>query len=584
MQRQAAIGEDVNMDTDTLRQQRMTAAPAKRARDMARLAARKMLRALRLGGIALLVGLLGSITAILVMGALRLTVGTPTLPELLGDRILPTLSASKFVDLLVEFAPNSKTGPLGLTLLGQGVVGIALGPIFCLAAGKALLVSGFWPGRRAWIAAGAFVLAMEGIGLALFWPVMGQGLVGDPVDRARLLTALSMLATFASCMGVMLLAGHWLYRAWAAQPEMPPLLVSPLSPIEGEPAPGALLVPAESQRGISRRAALQAAGVVVVAVAAGGYGINRLIAGYLARSNLSYEGMSNPSLAPITPIEDFYVVSQNVLDPQVDLSRWQLEVRGLVRQPQAWNYAQMLKLPRETRAITLECIANGVGHRLMSTAEWKGVLLKTALDAAGGVEPGGKYVIYTSVDGYQYSLPLADLLEARALLAWQMNGEPLPERHGFPLRAVTPGRYGEQSPKWLTRVEVVDQPYNGGLYQSQGWSSAQVATTSRIDAPVGQARAGSVTVAGLAFAGIRGIQKVEVSADNGLTWHRANLLPPLSDQSWVFWNWTWTPPGKGMYTLVVRATDGTGALQTETQRGTVPSGATGWHHVTVHIV
>jgi DMSO/TMAO reductase YedYZ molybdopterin-dependent catalytic subunit len=541
-----------------------------------------MLRELRLGGIALLVGLLGSLTAMLVMGTLRLKVGTPTLPELLGDRILPTLSASKFVDLLVQFAPNSKTTPLGLTLLGQGIVGMVLGPIFYLAAGKALLARGFWPGRRAWMAAGAFALAMEGVGLALFWSVIGQGLAGDPVDRARLLTALSMLATFASCMLVMLLAGHGLYRAWAAPPEPSPLLVSPLSPVAGEPAPDA--APAAGQGGISRRAALQTAGIVVVAVAAGGYGINRLIAGYLARSNLSYEGMPNFSLEPVTPIEDFYVVSQNVLDPQVDLTRWQLEVRGLVRQPQAWTYAEMLQLPSETRAVTLECISNGVGHKLMSTAIWKGTLLETVLNAAGGADPNGKYVIYTSVDGYQYSLPLADLLEARALLAWEMNGVPLPERHGFPLRAVTPGRYGEQSSKWLTRVEVVDQPYNGGLYQSQGWSSAQVATTSRIDAPVGQAKAGSVTVAGLAYAGIRGIQKVEVSADDGLTWHAATLLPPLSDQSWVFWNWTWTPPGKGTYTLVVRATDGTGALQTETQRGTVPNGATGWQHVTLHIV
>ncbi|HEY7357959.1 MAG TPA: molybdopterin-dependent oxidoreductase [Ktedonobacterales bacterium] len=571
------------MDTDTLRQQEaLRDAPARAAGPRLRLDMRRIFRALRLGGIALLVGLLGSLTAMLVMGALRLTVGTPTLPELLGDRILPTLSASKFVDLLVQFAPNSKTTPLGLTLLGQGIVGIVLGPLFCLAAGKALLVRGFWPGRRAWIAAGAFALAMEGVGLALFWPVIGQGLVGDPVDRARLLTALSMLATFASCMLMMLLAGHGLYRAWAAQPEPPPLLVSPLSPVAGEPAPDA--APTESPSGISRRTALQTAGVMVVAVAAGGLGINRLIAGYLARSNLSYEGMPNFSLEPVTPIEDFYVVSQNVLDPQVDLTRWQLEIRGLVRQPQAWSYAEMLALPSETRAVTLECISNGVGHKLMSTAIWKGVLLETALNTAGGAQPNGKYVIYTSVDGYQYSLPLADLLEARALLAWEMNGVPLPERHGFPLRAVTPGRYGEQSNKWLTRVEVVDQPYNGGLYQSQGWSSAQVATTSRIDTPAGQAKAGSVTVAGLAYAGIRGIQQVEVSADDGLTWHAATLLPPLSDQSWVFWTWAWTPPGKGTYTLVVRATDGTGALQTEMQRGTVPNGATGWQHVTLHIV
>src|SRR5579871_118060 len=563
-----------------LREQETPPAPTKGAQPRFRLDIHKILWGLRLAGIALVVGLLGSLAAILVMGMLRLTVGTPTLPELLGDRILPTLSASKFVDLLVQFAPNSKTGPLGLTLLGQFGVGIVLGPLFALAAGKALWARGFWPGRRAWIAAGAFVLAMEGVGLALFWPVIGQGLVGDPVDRARLLTALSMLATFVSCLLVMLLAGHWLYRVWAARPASRQQAVVPLSPVAGEPAPAT----AGSERGVSRRAALQAAGVVVLAVAAGGYGVNRLLAGYLARSNLGYEGMPNFSLDQITPIEDFYVVSQNVLDPEVDLNRWQLEVTGLVRQPQSWTYAQMLKLPSESRAVTLECISNGVGHYLMSTATWKGVLLETVLTAAGGVQPNGKYIIYTSVDGYQYSLALADLLEARALLAWEMNGVPLPERHGFPLRAITPGRYGEQSSKSLTRVEVADHLFTGGLYQSQGWSSAPLETTSRINTPTGQAKLGTVAVAGLAFAGIRGIQKVEVSADDGVSWHAATLQPPLSDQSWVFWNWNWTPPGKGTYTLAVRATDGTGTLQTETQRGTVPSGATGWQHVTVHIV
>lgn len=571
----------MTMDTETLRQQeQMAGKPAAgRQPKKAWLNARKLLWWLRLAGIALLAGVPGSLAAILVMGLLRLTIGTPTLPELLGDRILPTLSASRFVDLLVAFAPNSKTGPLGLTLLGQFGVGVLLGPLFALAAGESLRVRGVWPGRRAWIAAGMFVLAMEGVGLAVFWPVMGQGLVGDPVDRARLLTALGMLATFASAMLVLLLGGHWLYRAWAARPEARQQGIAPLSPVEGEPA-----IQPPMERGVSRRAALTAAGVVVVAVAAGGLGVNRLLAGYLARSNLSYEGMPDFSGQQVTPIKDFYVVSQNVLDPEVDLGRWQLEVTGLVGQPRSWSYAQVLRLPSETRAVTLECISNGVGHDLMSTAIWKGPLLKTVLDAAGGAQPSGTYVIYTSVDGYQYSMPLAALLEARVLLAWQMNGEPLPQRHGFPLRVVTPGRYGEQSPKWLTRIELVDQPYNGGLYQSQGWSSAPLETTSRIDRPKGQAKPGSVSVAGLAFAGIRGIQKVEVSADNGATWHAATLLPPLSDQSWVFWTWTWTPPGKGVYTLVVRATDGTGALQTETQRGTVPNGATGWHHVTVQII
>jgi DMSO/TMAO reductase YedYZ molybdopterin-dependent catalytic subunit len=399
-----------------------------------------------------------------------------------------------------------------------------------------------------------------------------------------------MLATFVAFALVFTLANHWLHLAWstrpsarAAQKEAPDSeeTASEVASKQNLEAPASEAT--NSRRTISRRTALAAGGVVVLAVAAGGVGIERIISGYFARSNLSYEGMETGDLTPITPTDHFYVVSKNALDPQVELSHWQLEVTGLVNQPKTWSYTQVLALPSETRVVTFECIANGVGGHLISTAEWKGALLQTLLDEAGGVQPGGKYLIFTSVDGYQYSLALADLLEARALVAWQMNGEPLPQHHGFPLRAVVPGRYGEQSPKWLSRIEVVDQPYTGGLYQSQGWSSAQLHTMSRIDRPSGKAQRGAVTVAGIAFAGIRGIRQVEVSADNGQTWSRATLVPPLSDQSWVFWTWLWTPTGPGTYTLMARATDGTGMVQTETQQGTVPAGATGWPQVSVQV-
>jgi DMSO/TMAO reductase YedYZ molybdopterin-dependent catalytic subunit len=581
------------MDTEIL-QRELTEAPEEREQVRARPRLRKALSILRTGAIALVAGLPGSLAAILIMGALRLTVGTPTLPELLGDRILPLLSAKEFVALLVRFAPDSKTTPLALTLLGQFVLGVLLGPLYHIAAGGASGSKGFWPGRRAWLAAGVFVLAMEALGLVIFWPVMAQNLMGDPVDRARLLTALSMLATFAGAVGVLLFADHWLQRSWGTRPaasiwklSQPGIanrrrLASPAAP--QSVSSGADSAAIETVPGVSRRTALQAAGVVVVAIAAGGIGFNRLLAGYLARSNLGYEGQETSSLAPITPTEDFYIVSKNVLDPEVVVGRWELEVTGLVSQPKTWNYDQVRALPSEKRIVTFECIANGVGSHLISTAEWKGALLKTLLDEAGGVDPTGKYIIFSSVDGYQYSLPLAALLEARALLAWEMNGAPLENRHGFPLRAVVPGRYGEQSPKWLTRIEVVDHPYTGGLYQSQGWASTQVATTSRINHPSGSVPLGPVQVTGFAFAGIRGIQKVELSTDSGVTWQTATLMPPLSDQSWVFWTWLWTPPARGTYQLVVRATDGTGTLQTGARRGTVPSGATGWQHVTIHIV
>jgi DMSO/TMAO reductase YedYZ molybdopterin-dependent catalytic subunit len=163
-----------------------------------------------------------------------------------------------------------------------------------------------------------------------------------------------------------------------------------------------------------------------------------------------------------------------------------------------------------------------------------------------------------------------------------MNGETLPERHGFPLRAVVPGRYGEQSAKWVTRVEITDHDVKG-FYQSQGWSAAQLETISRIDTPRKQASLGEISLNGIAFAGIRGIQQVEVSVDGGVTWQRASVQPPLSDQTWVFWNWTWRPTVTGMYTIVARATDGTGILQTQEKRGTVPNGATGWHQINIAV-
>jgi DMSO/TMAO reductase YedYZ molybdopterin-dependent catalytic subunit len=210
------------------------------------------------------------------------------------------------------------------------------------------------------------------------------------------------------------------------------------------------------------------------------------------------------------------------------------------------------------------------------------VTLETLLDLGGGTGPvAGKRAVFYAVDGYATSLPLEALLQARTLLAWQMNGSPLPDRHGFPLRAVVPGRYGEQSAKWVTRVDIIDQEFKG-FYQSQGWSAAPLETFSRIDQPQGAAGIGAVPVSGVAFAGTRGISRVEVSTDDGTSWSVASLVPPLSDQAWVLWHWLWHPSGPGLYTLRARATDGTGALQTGRELGTVPDGATGWP--TVHVL
>ena len=517
-------------------------------------------------GIALIAGLLGALASLLVMGIFRLWWGTLTPPELVAERILPLIPADQFVALLARFKAHPKSDPLGLTLLGQVVLGILI----------ALPLSGFarpdtaaptrWPTRRAWLVAGGVALLMEVVALALFWPVLEAGIYGDPAGLARLLTAISLLLTFSAYAAVTLLADHWLNR-WLSR--------SSATPAEA---------PSPTIAGVSRRAALEAGGAVVLSLAVGGVAFNRLLDGWYARSNLSYEGMRTPASvsSAITPTRDFYVVSKNVLDPTVQVERWRLEITGLIRSPKSWALGELQALESESRAITLECISNEVGGHLISTAQWRGVSLKTLLAAAGGALPTATHVIFYSVDDYTTSLPLAALLDARTLLAWEMNGEPLPDRHGFPLRAVVAGRYGEQSAKWLSRIELTDHPYKG-FYQSQGWSDKPLSTMSRIDTPTSAATLGPVTVSGIAFAGLRPVTRVEVSADDGGTWHQATLLPPIATeaQAWRFWQWAWRPPRAGRYTLIVRATDSTGETQTSTVGPGVPNGATGWHSVQV---
>jgi DMSO/TMAO reductase YedYZ molybdopterin-dependent catalytic subunit len=516
-------------------------------------------------GRGLLAGAVGATAATVTMGILRLTIGTLTPPELLAERILPLMSAGDFVAFLIRFQPHPKTTPLGLTLLGQFVLGVLIGPLVEVV-GRARSPSPHrttWPTRRAWLGAGSIALGMTVVAIILFWPVLSAGVYGDPIDHARVLSILSLALTFATYTSITLLAAHRLRGHPAGAPTAE----------AGGAAPHA----------IPRREALQSVGIAVLSVAAGGVAVSRLIGAYLARSNLSYEGMATPGAPPlpITPASQFYVVSKNVIDPMVDVGRWRLEVTGLVDHPLSLTLDEVKALPSESRIITMECISNGVGGHLISTGNWLGVALKTLLDRAGARREG-THVVFQGVDSYTTSLPLVDLLDAKTLLAYSLNSSPLPDRHGFPLRAIVPGRYGEQSAKWITRIELTNTEVKG-FYQSQGWSAAPLETLSRIDTPNASVRLGTLTVAGIAFAGTRGIKRVEVSADNGVTWHDATLLPPQSSQSWVFWSWEWQPTLTGEYILVARATDGTGATQTPVTRGTVPDGATGWHKVKVAV-
>lgn len=506
-------------------------------------------------------GLVASLVSAVLMGVLRLATGVPTPVELFGDHVLKQLSVGAFIQLLSEFGPHAKTAPLGLTLLGMIGAGTVLGLLYAVVAHVVLPAKGYRPGRREWLTAGALAGAMTLVAVVLFWGEIGQNFLGLPLGWAMLVTALSLLADF-SLYGLILCLT---YRA-----------LLPKEPVVNAPA---------GIRG--RRQLLARAGVAVLSLGAGA-GTLGLVRSYLNNDNITtYDGTetfaNNGVTAPITPNSEHYVVTQNPIDPTVNLEVWRLEVTGLVSNPGTYTYEQLKTLPSTSRAITLECIANGPGGHLISTAIWQGVTLRTLLEKHGGALPGARFVTFHSVDGYVASQPLDEVLAVDALLAWQMNGVVLPNRHGFPLRALIPGRYGEESSKWLTRVEFTDH-FVPGLYADQGWYYGPLHTMNRIDRPRGHLATGhTVELGGIAFAGNRGIQKVEVSVDDGTTWHVAQLEPPLSQDSWVEWSWKWIPLLPGQYTLVARATDGTGEVQTSRKQGTVPNGSTGYHTVVVQV-
>jgi len=173
-------------------------------------------------------------------------------------------------------------------------------------------------------------------------------------------------------------------------------------------------------------------------------------------------------------------------------------------------------------------------------------------------------------------------MDEATLIAVGMNGHVLPREHGFPARLLSLGTYGMKNPKWLVRIDVVDRPYRG-FWEQRGWTKqAIVKTGSRIDVPDG-GRFGSsgVTVAGAAFAGNRGISKVELSTDEGRSWQEAELKRELSPVAWRLWRFRFDPPKPGRYRIQVRAFDGEGVPQTSRQADPHPDGASGYDAVTV---
>jgi DMSO/TMAO reductase YedYZ molybdopterin-dependent catalytic subunit len=483
-------------------------------------------------------GALGGLVLVTIMYLANLLLGLKPLPQLLNQPLLALM-------------PGFVFGFLIDTLQHAGKVVEELGLIVAMVAGLGVLgaawgwTSRIWQSQHSalafaavgWIVVAGILLPASGIGFL--------GLVDGPT------TPLIWAALFA-VYGVVLQLG-------------------------ADPAGAA---PTD----LGRRRMVSVLPVTIGALSLGVLAY-RLVPGWLS-AIFNPAGSGLLGISPeITPVQDFYIVSKNFADPSIAAADWSLGVGGMVDKPLALSLSDLRGLPKTTEYVTMECISNNVGGPQMSTGSFSGVSLKDLI-AMAGPRPGGTWVAFKARDGYAESLPMSLVQGAPEIfVAYDLNGGPLPAGHGFPARMLIPGHYGMKGPKWLDSINVVGYE-SGGFWEQQGWDhNAVVKTTARFDVPRegDVVKLGPMLLGGVAFAGTRGVSKVEYSTDAGRTWTEAPFKAPLSPLTWVIWQTSWTPPAEGAYELRVRATDKDGAPQNATVAASYPSGSSGYHSVRIAV-
>lgn len=288
----------------------------------------------------------------------------------------------------------------------------------------------------------------------------------------------------------------------------------------------------------------------------------------------------------ITPNADFYRIDTALSVPQLSRPDWKLRIHGMVDREVTLEFDDLDQFEVIDKVATLTCVSNPVGGDLISTAKWTGYRVRDLL-ARAGVHLDADMVLSTSIDGFTAGTPVEALTDARdSLLAIGMNDAPLPTEHGYPARLVVPGLYGYVSAtKWVVDLEVTKFDLAQAYWTKLGWAErGPIKTQSRIDVPrSGQDVArGPVTFGGVAWAQNRGVRAVEVRVDgpNGQgQWQPAELGEAYSNETWRLWSFRWQADVPGPHEISVRATDGTGAVQTSQLADVVPDGASGWHTV-----
>ena len=378
------------------------------------------------------------------------------------------------------------------------------------------------------------------------------------------------------------------------------LLVWRLWRLQAFPASPADVAAKEPERpATSRRAFFAATGLTAAAAAIAATG-GRLLS--TARSNVAQAreslrlpaparpaaavpaGMQSatPGVTPwLTPGKDFYRIDTALSVPEIKAEEWELRVHGLVEQEVRLTFRDLLDADLIESHVTLTCVSNPVGGNLAGNAKWLGLPIREVLKRARPTA-GADMVLSTSIDGFSASTPLEVLQDDRdAMLAIGMNGGPLPLEHGYPVRMVVPGLYGFVSAtKWVVDLEVTRFADSKAYWTQRGWSErGRIKTMARVEVPKSFATvpAGKVAIGGTAWAQTRGITKVEVQIDEG-DWTAAVLSDEASVDTWRQWSFTWDAK-PGPHYIKVRATDGSGEVQTEKRADPVPDGASGWQSV-----
>ena len=325
----------------------------------------------------------------------------------------------------------------------------------------------------------------------------------------------------------------------------------------------------------------------------GGIGVTVGVGGLLrACGTISGLEEEDPNLTSfITPNEEFFLVAMSPhFEPELDMtsveSAWSLSLTGFGERQHDLRYSDLRNLRAVDFPYTFECIANPVGGPFIANANWRGTPLKSVLEPILPAARSGYCVMFRALDGFYSSISIERCLSDDSFLAYEMNGVPLPSEHGFPVRVVLPDLYGMKQPRWLEEIALVEGTETTGVYEEYGWASeVSIKTTTRIARPPRQSifHGEPFTLHGIAFAGARGIDRVEISLDGGISWRDCELVEGGEPGVWGIWTYHWDLPTPGEHQLMARSTDGAGIVQTSIAQGTMPDGASGYHTVSVQV-